>query len=122
MDIEPALKSAMDIDGALGAALVDYDSGMALGTLGGGRHLDLEVAAAGNTEVVRAKLRTIASLSLADEIEDILITLGRQYHLIRLLTVNRSQTLFLYLALDRSRANLAMARHQLKQIENSLAI
>ena len=122
MDIEVALKSAMDIDGAIGAALVDYESGMALGSLGGGRHLNIEMAAAGNTEVVRAKLRAMQALGLADDIEDILITLGRQYHLVRVLTVNRAATLFLYLALDRGRANLAMARHQLRQIESALTI
>jgi hypothetical protein len=122
MDIETSLKQAMEIEGAVGVALVDYESGMALGSLGGGRYLNLEVAAAGNTEVIRAKLRTMASLDLNDEIEDILITLGRQYHLIRLLGSNRGASLFMYLALDRSRANLAMARHQLKSIENSLTI
>jgi hypothetical protein len=122
MDIETSLKQAMEIEGAIGVALVDYESGMALGSLGGGRYLNLEVAAAGNTEVIRAKLRTMASLDLNDEIEDILITLGRQYHLIRLLSTSRGASLFMYLALDRTRANLAMARHQLKSIENSLTI
>ncbi|MCO1658665.1 hypothetical protein [Pseudonocardia humida] len=122
MDIETSLKQAMEIEGALGVALVDYESGMALGSLGGGRYLNLEVAAAGNTEVIRAKMRTMASLELNDEIEDILITLGRQYHLIRLLTSNRSASLFMYLALDRGKANLAMARHQLRQIENQLSV
>ena len=122
MDIETSLKQAMEIDGAVGVALVDYESGMALGSLGGGRYLNLEVAAAGNTEVIRAKMRTMASLELNDEIEDILITLGRQYHLIRLLTSNRSASLFIYLALDRGKANLAMARHQLRQIENQLSV
>lgn len=122
MDIETALKEAMQIEGALGAALVDYDSGMALGTMGGGKFLDLEVASAGNTEVVRAKMRTMNSLGLQDEIEDILITLGRQYHLIRLLGGAKGGSLFLYLALDRSRANLALARHQLRTIETSLAV
>ena len=120
MDIETSLKQAMEIEGALGVALVDYESGMALGSLGGGRYLNLEVAAAGNTEVIRAKMRTMASLELNDEIEDILITLGRQYHLIRLLGSNRSASLFMYLALDRGKANLAMARHHLRQIENQL--
>jgi hypothetical protein len=122
MDIEPALKSAMDVDGALGAALVDYDSGMALGTLGGGRYLNMEVAAAGNTEVIRAKLRAMQSLGMDDAIEDILITLGDQYHLIRLLPSARSGNLFMYLALDRTKANLAMARHQLRQVEKALSI
>jgi hypothetical protein len=121
VDIETALKSAMEIDGAIGAAIVDVDSGMALGSIGGGRHLDLEVAGAGNTEVVRAQLRAMAMLEMQDEIEDLLITLGRQYHLIRLLRTSQTGTLFAYLALDRGRANLAMARHQLRQIERVLA-
>jgi len=55
MNIEMALKEAMAIDGALGVSLVDWESGMSLGSLGGGKYLDLEVAATGNTEVVRAK-------------------------------------------------------------------
>lgn len=122
MNIEPALKSAMEIDGALGVAIVDYESGMSLGALGGGRYLDLEVAAAGNTEVIRAKMRAMEALRLDDEIEDILITLGRQYHLIRLLGTDRSASLFVYLALDRTKANLAMARHQLRQIEKNMML
>jgi hypothetical protein len=123
MDIEAALKEAMNIDGALGAALVDWGSGMSLGTLGGGKYLDLEVAAAGNTEVVRAKMRTLETLHLNETIEDILITLGNQYHLIRLLKrADTGEGLFLYLALDRAKSNLALARHNLKRIENDLVI
>jgi hypothetical protein len=113
----------MNIEGALGVALVDWESGMPLGTLGGGKYLDLDLAGAGNTEVVRAKMRTMQSLQLNDMIEDILITLGKQYHLIRLMTnADGAQNMFLYLALDRSKANLALARHQLKRIENDLVI
>ncbi|MFJ7217551.1 hypothetical protein [Amycolatopsis sp. NPDC098790] len=122
MSIELALKEAMSIPGAVGTTLVDYDSGMSLGSLGGGDWLDLDIAAAGNTEVVRAKLRVMASLGLDDSIEDILITLNRQYHLIRPLTARGNSTLFLYLVLDRERANLALARHSLKRIETSLAV
>lgn len=122
-NVETALKEATaTIDGALGAALVDYGSGMALGTIGGSKELDLSVAAAGNTDVVRAKVRTMEMLGLNDEIEDILITLGNQYHLIRLMKARGSSGFFLYLALDRKRANLAMARHQLKKIEAELEI
>ncbi|OXM67893.1 hypothetical protein [Amycolatopsis vastitatis] len=123
MNIETALKEALSITGAVGAALVDYESGMALGTLGGGDWLDLDTAAAGNTEVVRSKLRVISALRLNDEIEDILITLRRQYHLIRLLQpAKHDSSLFLYLVLDRERANLALARHHLKNIEAELVV
>ncbi|MER7519057.1 hypothetical protein [Streptomyces sp. NPDC126499] len=119
---ETSLKEAAQIEGAIGAALVDYTSGMALGIIGGTTELDLNVAAAANTDVVRAKLRAMEALGLQDEIEDILITLGTQYHLIRLLKTRGAGGLFLYLALDKNRANLAMARHHLKRIEAELEV
>ncbi|MFJ1705117.1 hypothetical protein [Kitasatospora sp. NPDC088346] len=120
---DSALKDIMNsIDGTIGVALVDYNSGMALGTLGGGPDLDLNVAAAGNTDVVRAKVRAIELLGLKEAIEDILISLSSQYHLIRPLTGRTGKGLFLYLALDKGRANLAMARHQLKRIEADLEV
>src|ERR1700719_1290883 len=123
MNIEAALKEAMTIDGALGCCIVDWESGMSLGAIGGGKYLDLDVAAAGNTEVIRAKMRTMESLRLDDSIEDILITLNKQYHLIRLLRNSRNeQGLFLYLVLDRAKANLALARHNLKSIEGDLTV
>ncbi|WP_238011982.1 hypothetical protein KZZ52_52730 [Dactylosporangium sp. AC04546] len=121
-DMETALKELMTIDGAIGVALVDYNSGMALGVLGGSKDLDLTVAAAGNTDVVRAKMRTIEMLNMKDGIEDILITLNNQYHLIRPVTGRSGKGLFLYLALLRSRANLALARHQLSRVEDEMEI
>ena len=120
---EASLKDAMaSIEGAVGVALVDYTSGMALGTLGGGKDLDMTVAAAGNTDVIRAKVRTMEQLGLKSNIEDILITLENQYHLIRLVTGRNGNGLFLYLVLDKARSNLAMARHQLKRVEEQLEI
>ncbi len=122
-DVDNTLRQTMTtIDGAIGAALVDYNSGMALGTVDGPGGLDLSVAAAGNTDVVRAKMRTMEMLGLKDGIEDILITLTNQYHLIRPLTSRSGKGLFLYLALDKGRANLAMARHQLARIEADLEV
>lgn len=120
--LEENIKNALSISGAIGVALVDYGSGMTLATAGGGAALDLELAAAGNTEVVRAKMATMKSLGLDDKIEDILITLGSQYHLIRLLTGSNQEGLFIYVALNRSNANLAMARRQLSELEDKLII
>jgi hypothetical protein len=121
--VEVALKELMtEIEGSLGAAVVDYTSGMALGSLGGGKDLDLTVAAAGNTDVIRAKVRTMEHLGLKSQIEDILITLETQYHLIRLVTGRNGNGLFLYLVLDKDRSNLAMARHVLKRVEAQLEV
>ncbi|MET9579657.1 hypothetical protein ABZY30_29635 [Streptomyces massasporeus] len=122
-NVEVSLKEIMtSIEGALGTALVDYTSGMALGTMGGGKDLDLTVAAAGNTDVIRAKVRTMEHLGLKGEIEDILITLGSQSHLLRPLKGRGGNGLFLYLVLDKKTSNLAMARHQLKRIEAGLDV
>jgi DNA-binding response OmpR family regulator len=114
-----SLPKLLEIDGCIGACIVDSNSGMMLGAAGGGT-VNLEVAAAGNTEVVRAKRKTMKALAINEQIEDILITLGRQYHIIRPLSTN--DALFVYLVLDRSRSNLAMARHQLAQIEKELTV
>jgi hypothetical protein len=62
----------------------------------------------------------MASLGLKDSIDDILITLGKQYHLIRPLSTKDS--LFMYLVLDRARGNLALARHALTEVEKSLVV
>jgi hypothetical protein len=110
----------MEIEGSVGCCLVDSSSGMVLAQAGGSSQLNLEVAAAGNTEVVRAKRKTMKALDLKDTIEDILITLNRQYHLIRLSRSNES--LFLYLVLDKGRSNLAMARHVLADVEKDLTL
>lgn len=120
-DISTILKEAMQIEGAIGVALVDYDSGMTLGTEGGGS-IDLELAAAGNTDVVRAKMRTVERLRLQMEIEDILITLSGQYHIIRPISTPSGKGLFLYLALTRAQANLAMARRQLAVLAGDVAV
>jgi hypothetical protein len=116
--VKAALEQAMQIDGAVGVALVDTNSGMALGTAGGGSALNMDVAAAGGTEVVKSKLKVMSQLGIRDRIEDILITLGSQFHLIR--TVGGQANLFLYLTLNRAHSNLAMARHQLSTVEAKL--
>jgi hypothetical protein len=115
--VNDSLKELLRVDGAQCAALVDSNSGMMLGGVGTG--VDLELAAAGNTDVVRSKLKTMKSLGLDDAIEDILITLGKQYHVIR--PVRAKLGIFIYLVLDRARANLAMARRACQDTENGLA-
>ena len=119
-NISQSLEKLNAIDGFIGAALVDSDSGMTLGVVGGNAQLNLEVAAAGNTEVVRAKRKAMGNLNLRDEIEDILLTLGKQYHVIRPLRARPA--VFFYLALDRTRSNLALARLTLADVEKNVQL
>ncbi|MEM6961913.1 MAG: hypothetical protein AAF550_09265 [Myxococcota bacterium] len=119
-NITESLNAAMEMEGAVAVALVDWESGLTLGTAGGGEHFDINVAASGNTQVVRAKMEVMKTLGVKGAIEDILITLEEQYHLIRPLA--KSGALFLYLSIDKKRGNLGLARHKLKQIEKDLKV
>lgn len=117
-DINASIKELLAIDGAVGACIVDYTSGMSLGADGGG--VDLDLAAAGNTEVVKAKMKTMKSLGIKGSIEDILITLDDQLHIIR--PTASHEGLFIYLVLDKAKANLALARRSVQTIEKSLEL
>jgi predicted regulator of Ras-like GTPase activity (Roadblock/LC7/MglB family) len=115
-NIRQSLEELLTVDGALCAAVVDASSGMMLGSAGSG--VDLEAAAAGNTEVVRAKQKTMRSLGLNDVIDDILITLGKQYHIIRPMV--RKDGVFIYFVLDKAKSNLALARRKTVEVEREL--
>ena len=117
-NIKQTLDELMTLDGAMCAAVVDSASGMMLGSAGSG--VDLEVAAAGNTEVIRSKMKTMRSLGLNDVIEDILITLGKQYHILR--PSARKDGVFIYFVLDKQRANLAMARRKVLEAERQMTL
>jgi len=115
-NLNESLQDLMTLDGALCAAVVDYNSGMLLGSVGSG--VDLELAAAGNTEVVRAKIKTMKLLGLNDSIEDILITLGKQYHILR--PAEKINGIFIYYVLDTGRANLALARRKVQDVDKEM--
>lgn len=119
--IESSINDLLAIDGASGAAIVDISSGMELGS-GGSPGFDLTIAAAGNSNVTRAKLATMSDLGLDEHIEDIMITLENQYHLINVLNTTDTDGLFIYLVLDRKKANLALARHKLNRISSAVSV
>ncbi len=117
-NLKESLAEIMEIDGALACSVVDYESGMSLGEDGGG--IDLELAAAGNSEVVKAKLKTMKSLGVKGNIEDILITLETQYHVIRPMPTQVG--LFIYVVLNKAKSNLALARRKIINIESEMKV
>lgn len=119
-NVQEILASLQNIDGFVAAALVDSDSGMAAGTLGGGAGFDIDVAAAMNSDVYRAKRRAMQALNLSESIKDILITLDSQYHLI--CPLDAQPGIFFYLALQRDRSNLAMARIKINEAASKVKL
>jgi hypothetical protein len=98
---------AQDIPGFLAASLVDIESGMTLGLKSNRPDFDLAAASAYNSEMVKQKMKIMRALNLKTTFEDMLITLGDQIHLIKMITPGT----FVYLAADRSSCNLAIVRN-----------
>lgn len=113
------LSGLAEINGFLGACLVDSETGLMMASEGGGK-LDLEAASAANTEVIKAKQSAIEMLGLDDTIDDILITLGKQIHFLR--PLENTPSVFMYVALDKKAANLGLARVQVKKVEQSVSL
>ncbi len=78
---------------------------------------DPEIASAYNLEVVKAKKKAIKALGLESNIQDILITLSDQLHII---DVSENGEYFIYLAVDTSNANLGMTRALLKKYKKDV--
>ena len=118
-----SLKSALEIDGTLGVALGDWNTGFSLGQVSANHAFSeakLETAIALNSDVIKAKNKAREALGFEGSIEDILISLHDQYHLICMCDTIPSG--FFYLAMERAKANLALAQIKLRIIEQKLEL
>ena len=97
-----------DVSGVIATAVVDLESGMTLAAKSNRPEFDLAVASAYNSELVKQKMKIMRALNLKSSLEDMLLTLTDQFHLIKFLPGGTS---FLYLAADRSGTNLAILRN-----------
>src|SRR3954469_18919976 len=95
-----------DASGFIAASLVDLDSGMTLAVRSTRSDFDLTAASAYNSELVKQKLKIMRTLGLTGTMEDMLITLSDQIHLVKLVGPNT----FFYIAVDRKQSNLAIVR------------
>ena len=107
--VEAFDKVAAETPGYIAASLVDLESGMTLGLKSVRQDFDLAAASAYNSEMVKQKLKIMKALNLRTNLEDMLITLGDQIHVIRMV----GATTFIYLSVDRSQSNLAIVRNVL---------
>jgi hypothetical protein len=105
--LESIAKIEADVNGVIATAAVDLESGMTLAAKTNRPEFDLGVASAYNSELVKQKMKIMRALNLKCDLEDMLLTLSDQIHLIKILPGNAS---FLYLAADRGSTNLAILR------------
>jgi predicted regulator of Ras-like GTPase activity (Roadblock/LC7/MglB family) len=109
-------KIATDANGFIAASLVDLDSGMTLAIKASRTDFDLTAASAYNRELVKQKLKIMRTLGLTGTIEDMLITLTDQIHLVKLVGPNT----FLYLAVDKKLSNIALVRSAVNKHASAL--
>ena len=106
-DLSEAIeKIAGELNGFIAASFVDVDSGLTLAVRSTRPEFDLDAASAFNSEMVKQKQKTIRVLKLSSKLEDMLLTLSDQIHLIKMI----SDSTFLYLAAEKAATNLAIVR------------
>jgi hypothetical protein len=111
-----------NVNGFIAVAVTEIETGLSFGNLTVDTAFDPELAAAYNLEVVKAKLNAVKALNLNQDIEDILITLSNQIHII---DISPNKKFMIYLAADATKANLGMTRAVLRKhkadLEKNLA-
>jgi hypothetical protein len=130
----------MRLPGARGGAVVDWTSGLALGTIGDSPNGDHEATAAETAEVARMTAEqpafalsvpepspgpgenTVTGTDAAPPVEDVIVTTRACYHILRFVETAFDSSVFLHLWLDRSDGNLALARIRLGELAERLVL
>ncbi|MFE5902415.1 hypothetical protein ACFQ67_34105 [Streptomyces sp. NPDC056488] len=131
--IDECLTEAMTLPGARGASLVDWTSGLALGTAGDSPVGDHETTAAETAELARSAAEFDTFLATDDDaggtgddggppVEDLIVTTRAGYHVLRFVETSFDSSVFLHLWLDRDTGNLALARMRLRDIAEKLVL
>lgn len=113
------LKALNQLEGYIGSCVVDCAAGVLLASNGGSPQIKLDLAGIGNCELLQAKRRSLEALGLEDQVEEIVVTLSAQYHVIQPVGSGRT---FLYLVLERDKANLAESRQILAKFATELLL
>ncbi|MEU6475968.1 hypothetical protein ABZ858_03565 [Streptomyces sp. NPDC047017] len=143
--IDECLLEAMRLPGARGAALVDWTSGLALGTVGEAPGGDHETNAAEAAELARLAAEHGAFAAADDSadhsagqpgdgpdgppggggrspVEDLIVSSRDSYHLLRFVDTGFDSSVFLHLWLTRAEGNLALARIRLGEMAERLVL
>ncbi|MER5884711.1 hypothetical protein ABT160_12850 [Streptomyces sp. NPDC001941] len=131
--IDECLLEAMRLPGARGAALVDWTSGLALGTVGEAPDGDHEANAAETAELARVAAEFPAFAPDGPDstdgpghkgppVEDLIVTGRTGFHVLRFVETAFDSSVFLHVWLDRDTGNLALARIRLRELAERLVL
>lgn len=107
-----------NIPGYIAVAVSEIKSGISYYSDTAVPSFDPELASAFNLEVVKAKLNAISALGLNESIDDIMINLTNQIHII---DISDNNEYFIYLAVDSSKANLGMTKALLNKYKKEIS-
>ncbi|MFF4233181.1 hypothetical protein [Streptomyces sp. NPDC001820] len=132
--IDECLLEAMLVPGARGAAVVDWISGLALGSVGEPSGSDHEATAVETAELARMATEYGAfapeepavdddsGKAKGPPVEDLIVTTRTGYHVVRFVETTFDSSVFLHLWLDRELGNLALARLRLSDLAERLVL
>lgn len=107
-----------NIPGYIAVAVTEIKSGISYYSDSAINSFDPELASAFNLEVVKAKLNAISALGINQNIDDIMITLTNQIHII---DISENNEYFIYLAVDSNKANLGLTKALLNKYKKEIA-
>ncbi|WP_130735563.1 hypothetical protein [Flavobacterium sp. J27] len=107
-----------NVAGYLAVAITEVKSGISYYSDSALPDFDPELAAAYNLEVVKAKLNAIKALNLNQSIDNIMINLTGQIHIV---DVSEDNQYFIYLAVDSTKSNLGMTKALLNKYKNLIS-
>jgi len=108
------LAPVASIDGFAFACLVDQATGMTLASAPEQGDIAAAAAAAGAADIANALALMSARLATNETVDDVIVTFSDYLHLIRPVSQDPAQRILLLVILDRRRANLAMARREIR--------
>lgn len=108
-----------NIQGYIAMSICDIETGECLFSESLDENFDIDLASACNLEVVNAKLKAIDALDLTESIDNIVIHLETQIHII---DITPSRKYFIYLSVDSTKATIGLVKSMLKKYKKEIEI
>lgn len=116
--VEFAQKLHDEVPGFIGFSICEIKSGKCVFTKSAVASFDIEYVTLCNVDFVRAKLNTIKSAEIKDQVKNIIVNLKNQFHIIDITNDNQ---FFFYLAVDNKEANLAIVLTKLAKCKQIIS-